>query len=103
MNETGSANHRLQILGNLKTEEAVQTIGKDGVQKIPTKNILVTLRTAHSGGAIRNIVEMGPLLKDIANIEKLDKAEAEQKQAATQEPPVDKTKVQPTNDPNATI
>ena len=103
VNETGSANHRLQVLGNLKTEEAVQTIGKDGVQKIPTKNILVTLRTALSGGAIRNIVEMGPLLKDIANIEKLDAAEAEQKQAATKEPPVEKTKAQSTNDPNATI
>ena len=102
VNETGSANHRLHVIGNLNTEEAVKTVGKDGAQKIPTKNILVTLRTALSGGAIRNIVEMGPLLKDIANIEKLDKAEAEQKQAATQEPPVDQTKAQP-NDPNATI
>ena len=102
VNETGSANHRLHVIGNLNTEEAVKTVGKDGAQKIPTKNILVTLRTALSGGAIRNIVEMGALLKDIANIEKLDKAEAEQKQAATQEPPVDQTKAQP-NDPNATI
>ena len=101
VNETGSANHRLHVIGNLNTEEAVKTVGKDGAQKIPTKNILVTLRTALSGGAIRNIVEMGPLLKDIANIEKLDKAEAEQKQAATQEPPVDQTKQ--TNDPNATV
>ena len=103
VNETGSANHRLHVIGNLNTEEAVKTVGKDGAQKIPTKNILVTLRTALSGGAIRNIVEMGPLLKDIANIEKLDKADAEQKQAATQEPPVEKTKAQPSNDPNATI
>lgn len=101
VNEEGSANHRLHVLGNLKTEEAVKTIGADGAQKIPTKNILVTLRTAHSGGAIRNIVEMGPLLKDIANIEKLDKAEAEQKKAATQEPPVAQTKQ--TNDPNSTV
>ena len=94
VNETGAANHKLHVIGNLNTEEAVKTVGKDGAQKIPQKNILVTLRTAHSGGAIRNVVEMGALLKDIANIEKLDKAEAEQKQAATQEP---------TNDPNATI
>lgn len=103
VNETGSANHRLHVIGNLNSEEAVATVGADGAQKIPTKNVLVTMRTAHSGGAIRNIVEMGPLLKDLANIEKLDKAEAEQKQAATSEPPVEKTKVQPTNDPNATI
>ena len=94
VNEEGSANHRLHVIGNLNTEEAVKTVGKDGAQKIPTKNILVTLRTALNGGAVRNIVEMGNLLKDLANIEKLDKAEAEQKQAATQ---------QPTNDPNATI
>jgi len=103
VNETGSANHRLHVIGNLNSEEAVATVGPDGAQKIPTKNILVTMRTAHSGGAIRNIVEMGPLLKDLANIEKLDKAESEKKQAATSEPPVEKTKVQPTNDPNATI
>ena len=95
VNEMGSANHRLQILGNLKTEEALQTIGKDGVQKIPTKNILVTLRTALSGGAIRNIVEMGPLLKDIANIEKLDKQEAKQE--------IEDTAQEPTNDPNAKL
>ena len=103
VNETGSANHRLHVIGNLNSEEAVSTVGADGAQKIPTKNVLVTMRTAHSGGAIRNIVEMGALLKDLANIEKLDKAEAEKKQSATSEPPVEKTKVQPTNDPNATI
>jgi len=107
VNETGSANHRIQILGNLKTEEAVQTIGKDGVQKIPTKNILVTLRTALSGGAIRNIVEMGPLLKDIANIEKLDKAEAEKNQQAQQDntQPAATAQQEPkqTNDPNAKV
>jgi hypothetical protein len=97
VNEMGSANHRLQILGNLKTEEAVQTIGKDGVQKIPTKNILVTLRTALSGGAIRNIVEMGPLLKDIANIEKLDKQEARQEIEDTE------TTQEPANDPNVKL
>ena len=82
VNEPGLANHRISIVGNLKTEEAIQTIGKDGAVKIPSKNILVQLRTALSGGAIRNVVEMGPLLKDLANIEKLDKAEAEQKAQA---------------------
>ena len=103
VNEEGSANHRLHVLGNLKTEEAVQTIGADGAQKIPSKNILVTLRTALSGGAIRNIVEMGPLLKDLANIEKLDAAEAEQKKAQAEQPAQADEPIQEPNDPNKTI
>ena len=105
-NETGSANHRIHVLGNLKTEEAVQTIGKDGVQKIPQKNILVTLRTAHSGGAIRNLVEMGALLKDLADIEKLDKAEQVQKKQQSdqdQQQPTQQPTQQQAGDPNAKI
>ena len=101
VNEPGLANHRISIIGNLKSDEAVQTLGKDGAVKIPSKNVLVQLRTALSGGAIRNVVEMGALLKDLANIEKLDKAEAEQKIQQTQEPPVDQTKQ--TNEPNAKL
>jgi hypothetical protein len=101
VNEPGLANHRISIIGNLKSDEAVQSLGKDGAVKIPSKNVLVQLRTALSGGAIRNVVEMGALLKDLANIEKLDKAEAEQKIQQTQEPPVDQTKQ--TNEPNAKL
>ena len=99
INEPGLKNHRISIVGNLKSDEAVQTLGKDGAVKIPSKNILVQLRTALSGGAIRNVVEMGPLLKDLANIEKLDKASAEQKKQD------DKPVVQTlqSNDPNATV
>lgn len=101
INEPGLANHRISIVGNLKTDEAVDTLGKDGAVKIPSKNILVQLRTALSGGAIRNVVEMGPLLKDLANIEKLDAAEAEQKKAQTEEP---KPAAQdPGADPNAKV
>ena len=105
VNEPGLANHRISIVGNLKTDEAVDTLGKDGAVKIPSKNILVQLRTALSGGAIRNVVEMGPLLKDIANIEKLDKSEAAQKKAEptadAPETPMDRPKQ--SNNPNATV
>ena len=105
INEPGLSNHRISIVGNLKSEEAVQALGKDGAAKLDGKSILVQLRTALSGGAIRNLVEMGELLKELANVEKLDTAAA--KQTATQEPadqeqpPVDQTKQ--TNDPNATV
>ena len=80
INEPGLKNHRIRIVGNLKGTEAVKTLGKDGAVKIPSKSVLVQLRTALSGGAIRNLVEMGPLLKDLADIEKLDKEEAEREQ-----------------------
>lgn len=106
INEPGLSNHRISIVGNLKSEEADQALGKDGASKLNGKSILVQLRTALSGGAIRNLVEMGELLKDLANVEKLDAAESKTKQAepasTQQQAPVDQTKVQP-NDPNATV
>ena len=107
INEPGLSNHRISIVGNLKSEEAVQALGKDGAAKLDGKSILVQLRTALSGGAIRNLVEMGELLKELANVEKLDAAEAAQKaqtsepQVAAEPAPVDQTKQ--TNDPNAKI
>jgi len=106
VNDTGLTNHRISIVGNLQATEATQALGKDGVKNIPSKNILVQLRSAKSAGSIRNIVEMGPLLKDLANIEKLDKAEAEQKLQAPrpQAVPVETdTALAQDNNPNATI
>ena len=102
VNEPGLSNHRISIVGNLKSEEAVQALGKDGAAKLDGKSILVQLRTALSGGAIRNLVEMGDLLKELANVEKLDAAATTQQSTDQEKPPVDQTKVQP-NDPNATV
>jgi len=102
INEPGLSNHRISIVGNLKSEEAVQALGKDGAAKLNGKSILVQLRTALSGGAIRNLVEMGELLKDLANVEKLDAAATTQQSTDQEKPPVDQTKAQP-NDPNATV
>jgi len=106
VNDTGLTNHRISIVGTLQSDEAVQALGKDSARKIPGKNILVQLRSAKSGGTIRNVVEMGSLLKDLANIEKLDKAEAEQKLQAPrpQAVPVEtNTALAQDNNPNATI
>ena len=108
VNETGLANHRISIIGELKDQVAAQKLGKDGVEKLDGKAILVQLRTSLSGGAIRNLVEMGDLLKTLANVEKLDKEQAEKntqapepQAAATDPAPAAQTKQ--TNDPNATI
>ena len=101
INEPGLSNHRISVVGQLKSDEAKKSLG-DGAKKLPSKNILVQLRTAFSGGAIRNLVEMGELLKDLADVEKLDQQEA---QAGT-EPEVDSnepTEPQEPNDPNAKI
>jgi hypothetical protein len=114
VNETGLSNHRISIIGELKGKAAVQKLGKDGAEKIDSKAILVQLRTALSGGAIRNLVEMGDLLKTLANVEKLDKEQAE-KNTQAPEPQTAPAETDPTvapaapvksnkpNNPNATI
>lgn len=99
INEPGLSNHRISIIGILKADEARETLGKTAT-KINSKSVLVQLRTAQNAGAIRNMVEMGPLLKELADIEKLDKAQEEQ-QKSTEEP-TDKVDPKP-NDPNTTL
>lgn len=106
-NDTGLSTHRISIIGELKGQEAVKTLGKDGAEKLDGKAVLVQLSSRTSAAAIRNVVEMGPLLKELANVEKLDAAQVEKNktaQPAKTEPeaPVDQTKAQP-NNPNATV
>ena len=69
VNETGLAQHRLSVVGTLKTAEAKKELGKD-VNKIDTKAVLVQLSTRMSSGAVRNLVEMGST-KRSADIEKI--------------------------------
>ena len=104
VNDAGLKNHRISIVGVLKADVAKATLGK-AASKISSKAVLVQLRTAMQGGAIRNIVEMGDLLKELANVEKLDKVHTTNTQAA-QKPPVADTKAasEPTaDDINSTI
>ena len=56
-----------------------------------TKERLVRFRTNWSESAIRNVVEMGPLLKELADWEKLDKEQA----AAKHEVPADEEETTP--------
>jgi hypothetical protein len=77
VNETNLSQHRISVVGTLKGAEAKAELGK-GANKLDGKAILVQLSTRMSSGAIRNLVEMGPLLKDLADIEKLEKAQVQQ-------------------------
>lgn len=58
-------NYRLRIFGTLK-EDVAKEYGKDD---LPEEQALLTMRTAKSGGAIRNVIEMEALLKTLANLE----------------------------------
>jgi hypothetical protein len=89
----GSDNHILKIYGRpidsvakvamttdiespSATKKAVLAIKKAGPTKVDPE-LLIQLRSylQNAGTYIRNIVEMGPLLKDIADVEKINKLE----------------------------
>ena len=44
-------------------------IGKDAKEESSRKELLIQLRSQLMGGIMRNVVEMGPLLKNIATVE----------------------------------
>ena len=112
VNETGLAQHRLSVVGTLKTAEAKKELGTDA-NKIDTKAVLVQLSTRMSSGAVRNLVEMGPLLKDLADIEKIEAQQAEQekqqqgidamKKAGNAKADAEAGERKMTNDPNAKV
>lgn len=95
---------KIQIYGIPVGEEAKELAGNNMLLQIRSN-----LKGDSSEGYVRNIVEMGGLLKTIAKVEQVvdqDPNEPETASTGTEpqsEPPVDKTKVQPSNDPNATI
>lgn len=97
--KTDVKNPMIEIYGIAKTDKA---------RKIDSKARLVGLRSSMNRGAVRNVIEMGDLLKALADLEKLDKQTAEKpKPKATTEPqqvshPADQ-KQQPPADPNATL
>ena len=75
INEPGLSNHRISIIGVLKNSAAKAALGKNAA-KLDSKSVLVQLRSSVRTGSIRNSVEMGELLKELANVEKLDKQDA---------------------------
>jgi hypothetical protein len=78
VNAPGDSNHKMYVMGKLKSTEIPEITKKAkiiGKPKPSFKNALFRLRTFFSDGAIRNIIEMGDLLKDIADIEKIEKVQ----------------------------
>lgn len=67
------ANHYIEVVGILKPKEAeAQTaLTDEDIKELPQKDILVSLRSAVKAGSLRNTVEMGDLLDELADIEKM--------------------------------
>ena len=67
------ANHYIEVVGILKPKEAeAQTaLTDEDIKELPQKDILVSLRSALKAGSLRNTVEMGDLLDELADIEKM--------------------------------
>ena len=78
----------IQIYGVLLKDVATKKLGKYGA-KLDPKALLVKFGSRLSSGSVRNLVEMGDLLKELADIEKLDtqQVKAQQQQAAPADDP----------------
>ena len=78
----------IQIYGVLLKDVATKKLGKYGA-KLDPKALLVKFGSRLSSGSVRNLVEMGDLLKELADIEKLDtqQVKAQQPQAQSADDP----------------
>jgi len=74
----GVTNPTIEIYGVAKTAEA---------KELNKKSLLIQMRSFKQKNAIRNVIEMGDLLKNLADLEKIDKAiAAKSRPKATVEP-----------------
>ena len=71
----------IQIYGVLLKDVATKKLGAYGA-KLDPKALLVKFGSRLSGGSVRNLVEMGDLLKELADIEKLDTQQVKAQQQA---------------------
>jgi len=74
----------IEIYGVLLKDRAAKKLGSN-VDDLDSKARLITFTTRMMGGSVRNLVEMGDLLKNLADIEKLDAAEAQRQQKQVQQ------------------
>ena len=88
----------IEIYGVLLKDKATKKLGKYGA-KLDKKAKLISFNTRMGGGAVRNVVEMGDLLKDLADIEKLDAAEAQRQQRQVQQQTPTQDVQQPSQEP----
>lgn len=71
--------HLLQIFGTPKTSKAKAAMGS-------SKEMLVQYRSYQQKGAVRNIIEMGNLLKELADWEKIEASKAQKLAPSLPEP-----------------
>jgi len=71
--------HLLQIFGTPKTSKAKAAMGS-------SKEMLVQYRSYQQKGAVRNIIEMGNLLKELADWEKIEASKAQKLEPSLPEP-----------------
>jgi hypothetical protein len=74
----------IEIYGVLLKDRAAKKLGSN-VDELDSKARLISFTTRMMGGSVRNLVEMGDLLKNLADIEKLDAAEAQRQQKQVQQ------------------
>lgn len=88
----------IEIYGVLLKDRATKKLGKFGA-KPDSKARLISFTSKMTGGNIRNVVEMGDLLKNLADIEKLDAAEAQRQQRVQQQQAPTQDIQQPSQEP----
>jgi hypothetical protein len=77
--KTDGQNYIIEIYGIAKTTEA---------KELNSKSRLVQFRSYKQADAVRNVVEIGPLLKDLADLQKIE--ERKSKETEKKEPPKEK-------------
>ena len=87
----------IQIYGVLLKDVATKKLGKYGA-KLDPKALLVKFGSRLSSGSVRNLVEMGDLLKELADIEKLDTQQVKAQQQAAPADDPDKSYIETENE-----
>ncbi len=82
--KTDGKNYIIEVYGIAKTAEA---------KKLDSKAMLIQFRSYKQAKAVRNAVEIGPLLKDLADLQKLDKKKPKD-EVKLEAPPAPKDEIQ---------
>jgi hypothetical protein len=82
VNKTDGKNHKIIVVGKLKPTKQPELKQKAQKAEKPlpaSKNLLFQIRTFAQSKAIRNVIEMGDLLKDLADVEKIEQQSIDKK------------------------
>jgi hypothetical protein len=78
--KTDGQNYIIEIYGIAKTQEA---------KNLDSKARLIQLRSYKQANAIRNVVEIGPLLKDLADLQKIEEKKSKEPKEQPKTEPID--------------